>query len=119
MAEQLDVRNVVAITHDKQFALDSAGKYWPILTSAFLGLIISTYGDELKRVDNIPPSRTEWPQDQPRTKQQVEENTTFKIYANELREVLSQWVCENLTVEVQPQQLDALMYMIALRSKVR
>lgn len=63
---------------------------------------------------------TQWPQDRPRTMQQVEELTTFKIYANDLRAVLSEWLAENVGAVIDgTHDIDALMYKIALRSKVR
>ena len=67
---------------------------------------------------------TKWPQDQPRTMQQIEETTTFKIYANDLRAVLSEFLNDNLGADeisgyCQSDELDKLMYKIALRSKVR
>lgn len=51
-----------------------------------------------------------------------EQTTTLKIYANELRAVLSEWLGESLNVNAQAFDnvaLDQLMYRIMLRSKVR
>jgi len=73
--------------------------------------------DDLNSIAAIPA--TQWPQDQPRTMQQVEETTTFKIYANDLRAVLSEWLAENVGAVIDgTHDIDALMYKIALRSKV-
>lgn len=66
----------------------------------------------------FPVPAMQWPQDQPKTMQQAEENTTFKIHASDLRAVLSEWINENLSPELNP-YIDELMYRIALRSKVR
>lgn len=64
--------------------------------------------------------RTEWPQDQMRTLEQAEETTTFKIYANDLRATLIEWLSENTGAVVDgTADIDSLMYKIALRSKVR